>query len=336
MTTQKADAVVREYNFSDTHLTERADSLKISLNTDQAVLAEYNVSAARIIALQALRDTFEAVPGDQVFMGPITLARGARDTAQKAVYDEMHKLVVKVGQNVWANGVSGQDMLNAFGLLGSLSLQNTEELLANAKVCRDSLILNQAGFAAGYNINAAYVTTFTNMVTAFDANQTALTTAKKTRTTKKVERINKGNALYREMILLAEIGQTYWGGVGNNPAKYDEYVINESAPAPTQSINTTINAGATIEITGLTGIGADTSMLFDTLASATPGGNLQIWYGDNITEMPAPPDHFEMPGGAPVQNHLAGDIGWDNVINTHLYVRNNGTDAANLHTQVNG
>ena len=69
MATQKADAIIRKYNFSDTHLSERADDLKDSVADDLTVLAQYNVTTARITALQGLRDAFEAVPADQVFMG---------------------------------------------------------------------------------------------------------------------------------------------------------------------------------------------------------------------------------------------------------------------------
>ncbi|MCX6353182.1 MAG: hypothetical protein NTX03_15185 [Bacteroidetes bacterium] len=96
----------------------------------------------------------------------------------------------------------------------------------------------------------------------------------------------------------------------------------------------TVNPTETLEITTLTGIGADTSMLWDTLASALPGGIAQIWWGNDIGETPAPPYHFEMPGGSPVQNHIAGDFGYDPVLNNRLFVRNNGADAVAVHVRV--
>ncbi|MCX6351236.1 MAG: hypothetical protein NTX03_05175 [Bacteroidetes bacterium] len=320
----------RTYHFSDGYLIQRTDSLKDSLTNDIGVLATFGADAPAIAALTPLKVAFDAVGLDDTFMGQMMQKRDLRDADYNILYLEMTDILTKVERR-WKENPSS--MVREFGLAGSMSASNAIDLLQRAKSCSKALTAH-LGDLGGFAITAPYITAFNAKKDALDASITNYDDAVTLRGNKTSERILAGNALYAEVMSLAKIGQGYWAP--RNATKYEEYVINESAPVPVQNAAVSVNPTETGEITTLTGIGADTSMLWDALASVLPGGLAQIWWGNDIAETPPPPYHFDLPGGSPVQNHIAGDFGYDPVLNNRLFVRNNGTDIIAVHVRVNG
>lgn len=208
---------IRDFKFSDATLEQLADLTALNVTRDIAEFTPRGVTAATVTALEALRDAFSDTPTDIEARGLVTDASEAKETARSAALIEARRLRT-AAQNVFGENTG---KYNRFGFEGMDTLNDNEVPRALRRMHRVGTAL-QAQLAAE-GIDAAFLTAFAASIETLDDALDAVDVAEEERDTLTEDRILAGNALYKEIVRLCNIGKDIYAPLSE--ALYNDYVI---------------------------------------------------------------------------------------------------------------
>jgi hypothetical protein len=222
-----APVALRQYRFSDGILTQLADHTAQNLTRDLAQLAERGISEATVTHLLNLRNTFADLPTGPEAQGLITEAVETKNTARDAALVLMRRLRT-AAQNVWGQGMGSY---NRFRFEGIDRLSDDVLPRALGTTLRVGTALQAALAAEG--IDAAFLASYQLSITNYNNAIEGVDIATEERDRMTEERLTAGNALYKEIVRLCNIGKDVFATISQ--ATYQTYVIEKFAGTGSQS-----------------------------------------------------------------------------------------------------
>ncbi len=211
--------LTRIYHMSDADLIQRTDAIAGFAVRDATAFLSRNVDAARISALQAARDDFDAFPTDEELAGAVTVAVSIKKAARKQLEDAVDTIRGMADQ-----AFEGQNLYSTFRFEGFSELEDNDVLRAAKRIHRvaDKLTaqLTPEGLTPGH------MASLQGFITALDLALDGVDTAVADRDIETQRRIGLGNALYTNLSRIGAIGRNLFENT--DEARYNDYVLEQS------------------------------------------------------------------------------------------------------------
>jgi hypothetical protein len=216
----KKKILMRDYKFSDGFLKQKADDIKGSVQRDSAEFATRGVNAATITAFETSISSFDNTQTDEELEAIVTSS-----TASKNALASELKTDIRTVRTIAQNKLGVNDGLyRAFGFDDMDDMPDEQLYRLGKRVIREATA--QLANLASKGLTPAMITTLTTVNTNFDNAIDAQESAIKNRDIKTQERIEKGNAVYQEIVELCNTGKDLWATT--DEAKYNDYVIYDT------------------------------------------------------------------------------------------------------------
>lgn len=207
----------RLYKIADASLKQLADDLKDSIQRDATDFTTRGFDNAKLTNLQNLIDAFNNTSTDEELRAQVTIAVEAKDALALTLRQELSAIRSRA-KNKYGEATG---KYNSFGF-GELSSLNDDELYRTAKrVVRVGTTLLADLSSEG--LTQAILDNVATIANNFDTAIDKVGEANETRDLETQNRIQKGNALYTEMVKLANTGKSLYEF--SNEAKYNDYVL---------------------------------------------------------------------------------------------------------------
>jgi len=212
--------LTRNYKFSDGFLKQKADDIIGSVQRDIAQFATRGVTAATITALQSSIVSFDNTQTDEELQGALS---GATDA--KNVLASNLKTAIRTVRTMAENKLGTSHALyRAYGFDGMDEMRDEELYRLGKRMVREATV--QLSQLASEGLTTAMITSLNTLNTNFDNAIDAQEGAVKNRDIKTQERIEKGNAVYKEIVRLCNTGKDIFSTT--DEAKYNDYVIYDT------------------------------------------------------------------------------------------------------------
>lgn len=213
----KKKMVMRDYLFSDGVLKQKADDVAGSIQRDITQFTTRGVTATTVTALQILVTTFDNIQTDEELQGALSVATDAKDALADALQTAVG-VVRTMAENKWG---TSHALYRSFGFEGMNAMSDEQLYRLGKRVIR---VANaQLTQLASEGLTAAVISNLTTITNNFDTSIDVKEDAVKNRDIKTQDRIEKGNALYKEMVRLCNTGKSIY--FTTDEAKYNDYVI---------------------------------------------------------------------------------------------------------------
>ncbi|MBG8554663.1 hypothetical protein [Hymenobacter guriensis] len=215
-----------QYSMSQAALVTTTTEKLGYLRRDQAALAGYGVTSARITELQALLTAFVALPTEGEGVQAAATATQAKEAARTTALGTMQRVMGMVGL-VHDNRTP---QYKAFGTSGLNSASEGDLYLGLVRAVRVGRA-NLAAYASK-GLKAADLTLLETQNAALLAAIGEQHDAESGAAAATQQRLTAGNALYEELVELCEAGKAAF--VQTDVSKHEDYVIYDApVPAPT-------------------------------------------------------------------------------------------------------
>lgn len=227
----KKKVLVRDYKFSDGVLKQKADDVAGSVQRDLTSFSTRGVTAPTVTGLQTLITTFDGTQTDEELEGALSVATEAKNLLADSL-----KSAIAVVRTMAENKFGIETALyRSFAFDGMSDLSDEQLYRLGKRVIR--VATAQLAQLASEGLTAAVITNLTTITTNFDTAIDVQQDAVKNRDIKTQDRVEKGNAVYKEITRLCNTGKSLF--VTTDEAKYNDYVIyntpsgnNETPPVP--------------------------------------------------------------------------------------------------------
>ena len=212
---------IRDYNFGDDELWQKADALVGSMQRDIADFTARKVDAARINEIATIVTQFKNHPTDQELLGLVSTATEVKDANAL----ELRKKL-SVVRNMAATKFGENGKFRTFDF-GELARQPDSDLYRTAK----KVVRVGTSFLADLateGLTAAMLTDITTLATSLDTNIDAMEAAVENRDIKTQERVAIGNNLWKTMVKYANVGKSIYEF--SDEARYNDYVLIDETP----------------------------------------------------------------------------------------------------------
>lgn len=207
----------RSYNLLDADLCMYVSNLCNYMTRDLTDLSIFGVTAAKITALKALGNTFEAFPTDGSFVGDVVVTTENKNMLREQLLAEIRNMVLRV-EAKWG--------LNS-GKLKRLDVVNpsllSDELLLSAAKRVHLKMTDYLTDLADYGLTQAGLDSLAELTTQFELAKNAQAEASSLRDEKTEERIAMGNELYALVSMYCGFGKKVYEKTSKS--KYKDYVI---------------------------------------------------------------------------------------------------------------
>ena len=216
----KKKVSVRDYQFSDGVLKQKADDVVGSLQRDLTAFSTRGVTATTVTGLQTLITTFDSTQTDEELQGALSVATDAKNVLADSLRSAI-AVVRSMAENKF--GVESA-LFRSFAFDGMSDLSDEQLYRLGKRVIR--VATAQPTQLASEGLTAAVITNLTTVTTNFDTSIDVQQDAVKNRDIKTQDRVEKGNAVYKEITRLCNTGKSIF--VNTDEAKYNDYVIYNS------------------------------------------------------------------------------------------------------------
>jgi hypothetical protein len=216
----KKQSINREYNFPDADLYAQCKERIQYIKRDEKEFESYAYANSKIKQFEELCNTFSDQPDDDELIGNQMEATNKKNEAKEKLKTAVRSVMTRVASKY--NTRSGH--YRKFGTLKMNDMSDPKLLLCGRRVVRVSNKL--LDFLAETGLRQAHIDAAQTTAAAFE-NAIHIQQDKVSDRDIFVEkRIELGNELYRELVLVCNIGKDIWAE--NNKAKYENYTIYES------------------------------------------------------------------------------------------------------------
>lgn len=222
----KKNEPVRLYNFPDSVLISKCNTIKVTLQRDIAELATYGINTAKISAWETKINAFENFPTDDELLGEQSIATQAKDekaeTIRVALRELMQRAASKYGLET--------PRYKKFGVGNIVHLSDAELLHTARKAAR--VATSSLPDLTEKGLTTAIITALSTMANEFEILLHTKDMKTADRDIFQEDRVEMGNTLYNLLIDYCENGRTAWET--KDVAKYNDYIIyNTSDGEPT-------------------------------------------------------------------------------------------------------
>ena len=311
---------VRAYKCSDGKLAQYGDFVVALLTRDLVALGERGITAAGTITpLQGLITAFRNSPTDANARGVVTDAVEIKDAARDSALTDARTLRTAAQNKL---GI-GSGKYNRFKF-ESMDRQPDGDLELELRSMH-FVGTNLQSQLESEGITIAFLDGFLAKIEAFRLEIQNARYAEVIRDDMTEDRIKKGNAVYKEIVRVCNIGQDYFST--RSEAKYNDYVIENFLGSDAENIIKTGNVGGNNQVTiPLEGVimNGFRDLKLTCLATSDEGAVLEL----AARNAPAAPydaslTYLIAARGETAEN-TAGAVGYDDATGTiHIIIYNN-------------
>lgn len=227
---------LRQYAMSNATLIQSAEMLKIFLERDASDLSARGIGAAQITALETLTTEFRDLKPDSWWRSNTKLTVEQRDTLRIDIQYTIEE-IREICQIVFKQSPTYDSFQ-----FDSINRTNNMEFVVRVRTVIDRATEHSAQLSPK-GVNAAMITALTASLTSFDTLRDQADVADSLRSSKTIERINKGNELWKLVDEFARLANIYYKR--RDAAKANDYygIVNPSkgSNAPTPPTDLTYN-----------------------------------------------------------------------------------------------
>lgn len=216
----KKQAVHRQYNFPDADLYVQCMERIKYAQRDQVHFQQYGYDAGRLAGFKNLCDKFRALPDDDEIVGDQMLATEKKDAAAERLKSAIRSLMTRVAMKY--NNRSGR--YRKFGTAKMGDMTDAQLLFCGRRVAR--VARQQIDFLAEVGVNENVIKKITDACADFESALNIQQDKVADRDIAVERRIERGNKLYQELVVLCDIGKDIWAE--RDTVKYENYCIYES------------------------------------------------------------------------------------------------------------
>jgi hypothetical protein len=216
----KKQTIGREYNFPDADLYAQCRERIQYIKRDSKEFEGYAYDALKVTNFEHLCIQFADLPDDDELIGNQMEATNKKNTAREKLKTSVRSVMTRVSTRYHSK--SGH--YRKFGTIKMNDMTDAKLLLCGRRVVRVSnKLLN---FLHDTGLNQQHIDTVQRAAAAFE-NAIHIQQDKVSDRDIAVEkRIDMGNQLYRELVLVCNIGKDIWAE--SNKSMYENYTIYES------------------------------------------------------------------------------------------------------------
>lgn len=216
----KKQAVTREYNFPDADLYAQCLERIQYIKRDKKEFATYAYKSEKVTAFEAICKKFAALPSDDELVGDQMESTGKKNEAREQLKTAIRSVMTRVSSKY--NTKSGH--YRKFGTYKMNDMSDPQLLLCGRRVVRVSSKL--LVFLANTGLVQTHIDSVQQTTAAFENSIHIQQDKVSDRDIAVENRIEIGNELYKELVLVCNIGKDIWAE--KNKAKYENYTIYES------------------------------------------------------------------------------------------------------------
>jgi hypothetical protein len=216
----KKQETQRNYRFTDAKLIQVADGVVLLIERDSEQMEDRGVDSERKAALVVLRNELSDTKPDQYYKATQAVATENKEAARARLITSLRR-VFTAAENVFgARSLQYKQLGNA-----SLTKLTDDGLVRNA---RNVVLMasNYLGDLRKEGVTEAKLAEITDLNMAFDLSVDEQLTAQRNRDLAAQDRIEKGNALYAELVKICNTGKDIW--YETNLARYNDYVLYDT------------------------------------------------------------------------------------------------------------
>lgn len=216
----KKQSVHRLYNFPDADLyVQCLERLKYAVR-DREVFQQYGYQIDRLKKFQAMCEQFRALPDDDELVGDQMLMTEKKYEAAEKLKTAIRSLMTRVAMKY--NNRSGR--YRKFGTAKLGDMTDAQLIFCGRRVIR--VARQQIDFLADVGVNENVIRRIHDAVQNFETALNIQQDKIADRDIAVERRTEQGNKLYKELIVLCNIGKDVWAE--RDPIKYEQYTIYES------------------------------------------------------------------------------------------------------------
>lgn len=254
---------IRNYRISDSELIQFTDALAMNVTRDLTDFGTRGVTADTVTALMAKRETFVACPMDSELLGELMVATEAKD----ALAEQLRAAIRNI-RNMAEIKFGNSGKYAKFGFKDMSKMPDRDLVLLGRKVVR--IATNYLAELESEGLTEAKITALSDLSADFDDSLEVQVAAIEARDLATQDRIEKGNALYADVVRLTSIGQTLY--FETNPAKYNDYIIYGSS-------------GSTLSLKGLVQVQGTLEPIANATIDIMPTGIVKITTSEGLFEV---------------------------------------------------
>lgn len=216
----KKQSIIREYNFPDADLYAQCRQRIANIKRDQEEFESYAYTVNKVKQFEELCDKFANQPDDDELVGTQMEATGKKNVAREKLKTTIRSVMTRVASKY--NTRSGH--YRKFGTVKMNDMSDAKLLLCGRRVVR---VANKLlDFLAETGLRQHHIDTVQKAAAEFENALHIQQDKISDRDIFVEKRIELGNQLYRELVLVCNIGKDIWAE--KNKAKYENYTIYES------------------------------------------------------------------------------------------------------------
>jgi len=216
----KKQHVNRMYNFPDADLyLQSMERLKYA-HQDIEQFEQYGYSKERLVGFKNLLDKFEALPDDDELVGDQMITTEKKYAAAEKLKTAIRSVMTRVA--IKFNNRTGR--YRKFGTAKMGDMTDAQLLFCGRRVAR--VARQQIDFLADVGMTEQAITRVTEACRNFENALNIQQDKVADRDIAVERRIEQGNKIYQEFIVLSNIGKDIWAD--KDPVKYELYTVYES------------------------------------------------------------------------------------------------------------
>lgn len=216
----KKQAGHRLYNVSDADLYVQCQDVLRAVQRDLDLFVQYGCSAERVKAFKAISEQFASLPDDDELVGDQMIVTEKKNQAAEKLKTAIRSLMTRVAMKF--HDKTGRYRKFGTAKLGDMS--DPQLLFCGRRVAR--VARQQLDFLADVGVNENVIVRVTDACTAFENAMNIQQDKIHDRDIAVERRIDQGNKLYQELVLLCDIGKDIWAE--KDRTKYDFYCLYDS------------------------------------------------------------------------------------------------------------
>jgi hypothetical protein len=306
--------IKRAYAFSDGTLAELGDDLTGFALRDITEMEKYGYDNARIDGIKLKIAAFKEFPADEFYTGLMMEATESKNIAIK----EMGEVAEGVVQRAVNKYDKNSAKVKSFGWTGYAGKKDVDKISA----CR-TVHMQGTAKLSDLGSEGLTITILDDLKAKIDAADAAITSQRKSisdRDEAVNERITKGNDLYKDLVKLADTGKHIYEDT--NEAKYNDYVIYDSAPG-SQTVSGAVPAASIHQPS------VAVNSASDEIEITVTSGTLTVYFSEDPTDAPAPGQTTATVTSATPFTGTAASLDWSSV-NFRLLLKNDDAGEVNF------
>ncbi len=218
--TMKKQPGHRQYNFPDADLYLQCMERIRNAHRDIKYFEQYGYGKDRLKGFMSMCEKFKALPDDDELLGDQMVTTEKKYTAAENLKSAIRSLMTRVAMKY--SNRSGR--YRKFGTAKMGDMTDAQLLFCGRRVAR--VARQQIDFLADVGVNENVIKRVNDACKDFEVALNIQQDKVADRDISVERRVEQGNKLYQEMIVLCNIGKDIWAE--KDPVKYENYTIYES------------------------------------------------------------------------------------------------------------